>query len=56
MVLRLLDEGNKVFDLAKLGIEERDLRLLQTVIEKPHGMFVVTGPTGSAKARRSMRC
>ena len=50
MVLRLLDEGNKIFDLAKLGIEEQDLRSLQTVIEKPHGMFIVTGPTGSGKS------
>jgi type IV pilus assembly protein PilB len=50
MVLRLLDEGNKIFDLAKLGIEEQDLRSLQSVIEKPHGMFIVTGPTGSGKS------
>ncbi len=50
MVLRLLDEGSKIFDLAKLGIDDRDLRSLQTVIEKPHGMFIVTGPTGSGKS------
>ena len=50
MVLRLLDEGNKIFDLAKLGIEPHDLKLLQTVVEKPHGMFIVTGPTGSGKS------
>ena len=50
MVLRLIDEDCKVFDLAALGIEPCDLKLLQTVIEKPHGMFVVTGPTGSGKS------
>ncbi len=50
MVLRLLDEGNKVFDLQKLGIDACDMALLQKVIEKPHGMFVVTGPTGSGKS------
>jgi type IV pilus assembly protein PilB len=50
MVLRLLDEGSKIFDLKKLGIEDRDLRLLQAVVEKPHGMFIVTGPTGSGKS------
>ncbi len=50
MVLRLLDEGSKIFDLAKLGIEDADLKLLQQVIEKPHGMFIVTGPTGSGKS------
>jgi type IV pilus assembly protein PilB len=50
MVLRLLDEGSKVFDLQKLGIEPQDLKLLQAVVEKPHGMFIVTGPTGSGKS------
>jgi type IV pilus assembly protein PilB len=50
MVLRLLDEGSKVFDLSKLGIENQDLTLLQSVVEKPHGMFIVTGPTGSGKS------
>ena len=50
MVLRLLDEGSKIFDLQKLGIEPQDLKLLQTVVEKPHGMFIVTGPTGSGKS------
>jgi type IV pilus assembly protein PilB len=50
MVLRLIDEGSKIYDIRKLGIEECDLQLLQTVIEKPHGMFIVTGPTGSGKS------
>jgi type IV pilus assembly protein PilB len=50
MVLRLLDEGSKVFDLQKLGIEPQDLKLLQAVVDKPHGMFIVTGPTGSGKS------
>ncbi len=50
MVLRLLDEGSKVFDLTKMGIEPEDLKQLQTVVEKPHGMFIVTGPTGSGKS------
>ncbi len=50
MVLRLLDEGNKIFDLKKLGIEPQDLKKLQAVVEKPHGMFIVTGPTGSGKS------
>lgn len=50
MVLRLLDEGSKVFSLENLGIDSHDLSLLNQVIEKPHGMFVVTGPTGSGKS------
>jgi len=50
VVMRLLDEGNKIFDLDKLGFSERDRERLQTLIDKPHGMMVVTGPTGSGKS------
>jgi len=50
VVLRLLDEGNKTFELDKLGFTERDQARLQTLIDKPHGMIVVTGPTGSGKS------
>jgi len=50
MVLRLLDEGNKVFSLDKLGFSEKDYQSIQSMIDKPHGMIVVTGPTGSGKS------
>ncbi|MGI9457254.1 MAG: GspE/PulE family protein, partial [Aeoliella sp.] len=50
VVMRLLDEGNKIFDLETLGLAARDLKTLQTLIDKPHGMLVVTGPTGSGKS------
>lgn len=49
VVMRLLDEGNKVFDINALGLTANDLKTLQTLIDKPHGMIVVTGPTGSGK-------
>lgn len=49
VVMRLLDEGNKVFDMKGLGLPERELQTLQSLIDKPHGMLVVTGPTGSGK-------
>jgi len=50
VVMRLLDEGNKTFELQHLGMCERDLKIIQTLIDKPHGMIVVTGPTGSGKS------
>lgn len=50
VVMRLLDEGNKTFDLDTLGLCDRDLKKVQSLIDKPHGMFVVTGPTGSGKS------
>ena len=50
VVMRLLDESNRIFDLEHLGLADRDLKLIQSLIEKPHGMIVVTGPTGSGKS------
>lgn len=50
LVLRLLEEGGKTFSLDNIGMTPRDYQTLQKMIEKPHGMFVVTGPTGSGKS------
>jgi len=50
VVMRLLDEGSKVFDLDRLGFSPTDRDRLQNLIDKPHGMIVVTGPTGSGKS------
>ncbi len=50
VVMRLLDEGNKMFDLDSLGLCPSERQRLQGLIDKPHGMIVVTGPTGSGKS------
>ncbi len=50
LVLRLLDEGGKTFQLDNIGMTQRDKETLRAMIDKPHGMFVVTGPTGSGKS------
>lgn len=49
-MLRLLDEGGKWFELANIGQTNRGHRELVEILDKPHGMFVVTGPTGSGKS------
>jgi len=49
-VMRILDEGNRIFGLDQLGVDPGNLKLLKQLIDKPHGMFVVTGPTGSGKS------
>jgi type IV pilus assembly protein PilB len=49
VVMRLLDEGNKSFELSHLGLCERDLKTIHMLTDKPHGMIVLTGPTGSGK-------
>ena len=48
-VLRLLDKQSAHLDLAELGIEPKILKLFREVITKPHGIILVTGPTGSGK-------
>src|SRR3990167_5688600 len=48
-VLRLLDKQNAHLNLAELGMEAQSRALLETMIIKPHGILLVTGPTGSGK-------
>jgi len=49
VVMRILDKQAGRMDLDHLGMEEKSLGLLHTVINKPHGILLVTGPTGSGK-------
>jgi len=49
VVMRLLDEGKKMLDLPALGFNSQALELVKQNIAKPHGMILVTGPTGSGK-------
>lgn len=48
-VLRLLDKGNLQVDLTKLGFEQAALDDFMAALNKPYGMLLVTGPTGSGK-------
>jgi len=48
-VLRLLDKTGRVFTLEEIGLDERHRKLLETYIRYPHGIVLVTGPTGSGK-------
>ncbi|MEX0775572.1 MAG: GspE/PulE family protein [Phycisphaeraceae bacterium] len=49
VVLRLLDRGAPVLGLEKLGMAQRDRSLFSRVLDLPHGIVLVTGPTGSGK-------
>ncbi|KAF0182222.1 MAG: type IV pilus assembly protein PilB [Nitrospirae bacterium] len=49
VVLRILDKGNLQLNLTKLGFEERALQDFMEALDKPYGMILVTGPTGSGK-------
>lgn len=48
-VLRLLDKTGVIFRLEDLGIDAGRLRLFNDLIRSPHGIILVTGPTGSGK-------
>ncbi len=49
VVLRLLDKSNLQVDLTKLGFEGDALQFFMNALNKPYGMILVTGPTGSGK-------
>jgi type II secretory ATPase GspE/PulE/Tfp pilus assembly ATPase PilB-like protein len=49
VVLRLLYREKLSFDLENLGMEADHRRMITEVIRRPHGMLLVTGPTGSGK-------
>ena len=50
IVLRLLDKGAMEFKLGKLGMEPDLYATFQELIRLPHGIILVTGPTGSGKS------
>jgi type IV pilus assembly protein PilB len=49
VVMRVLDRGNVNLDLDKLGLREDDLTQIRSLIHRPNGVVIVTGPTGSGK-------
>ena len=50
MVLRLLDTSTSIYSLGRLGMNEKDQQKLESMISRPHGMILSTGPTGSGKS------
>ncbi|MDD4476545.1 MAG: ATPase, T2SS/T4P/T4SS family [Patescibacteria group bacterium] len=49
IVMRILHEGVKPLTLEQLGFLEEQKKIVENAIKKPHGMILVTGPTGSGK-------
>ncbi|MBU3020361.1 type II secretion system ATPase GspE [Aestuariibacter sp. A3R04] len=50
VVLRLLDKNNARLNLEDLGMTKRNRDIFSSLIRKPHGIILVTGPTGSGKS------
>ncbi|MDP6943524.1 MAG: ATPase, T2SS/T4P/T4SS family, partial [Myxococcota bacterium] len=49
IVLRILDKSSVLLDLESLGFMPENLETIGELIERPHGIVLVTGPTGSGK-------
>jgi len=56
VVVRVLDARQGHIHLASLGYTPQDLALLEEAIHRPHGMVLVTGPTGSGKTQSLYAC
>ena len=50
VVMRILDAASATHDLGKLGFEPQLLEELKSILTQPHGIIIVTGPTGSGKS------
>lgn len=49
VVMRLLDQSGGTLTLGGLGMPEKMLKRFESLVHRPHGMILVTGPTGSGK-------
>jgi len=49
IVMRLLDKSTVLYSLPQLGMAEDTFAVFRQLIERPHGIILVTGPTGSGK-------
>ena len=55
VVIRMLPM-NRVFDLKKLGLSAKQLQIFDKLVNKPHGIVFITGPTGSGKSTTLYAC
>ncbi|MBP5509757.1 MAG: Flp pilus assembly complex ATPase component TadA [Kiritimatiellae bacterium] len=56
VVMRILDKSNLAPGLGKLGLDEYAYKAMKHAIDQPHGIILVTGPTGSGKTTTLYSC
>lgn len=56
IVMRILDKSSVMLGLNKLGFLPHNLKVFEGIVEKPYGMILVTGPTGSGKSTTLYSC
>ncbi len=50
VVMRILDQAKGVRTLDQIGLSPRNLKMIREAIDRPYGMILITGPTGSGKS------
>lgn len=50
IVMRILDQEKGVKNVDQIGLSARNLAMVKTALEKPYGLILITGPTGSGKS------
>lgn len=56
VVMRIIDHSFKIPNLTELGLEGRSLGIMKEALEKPNGIILNTGPTGSGKSTTLYAC
>jgi type IV pilus assembly protein PilB len=56
VVMRVLDRSVVKLDLDNIGLREEEMKMLKNLINLPHGIIIVTGPTGSGKTTTLYSC
>ena len=56
IVMRILDKSNLAPGLAQLGLDDYAYKAMKFAIDQPHGIILVTGPTGSGKTTTLYSC
>lgn len=56
VVMRILDKSSVLLGLGKLGFYQDTQQVFEAIVEKPYGMILVTGPTGSGKSTTLYSC
>ncbi|MFN7160509.1 MAG: GspE/PulE family protein [Candidatus Gracilibacteria bacterium] len=56
VVMRIIDHSFKIPNLSELGLEGRSLAIMKEALEKPNGIILNTGPTGSGKSTTLYAC
>lgn len=49
VVMRVLDEKQSILTIDKIGFSEANIKILKKIVQRPEGVIILTGPTGSGK-------